>query len=130
MSAIAEIPLMAELDLGQQVEFLRKTIKKITSETAVMEKKLEKALSCVPLARVNHRLCQKISRLEEENDTLRQTVATLDDKVTALSVKFDELENDSIVNDYLVNQRVDRSHDDIAELQVMVFPSHLTEYPQ
>lgn len=128
--SIAGIPIETELDLFQQVEFLRKTIKKITSEIAVMEKKLEKSLSCVPLARVNHRLCQKISRLEEENDTLRQTVATLDDKVTALSVKFDELKNESIVNDYLVNQRVDQSHDNIGELQVMVFHSHLTEYPQ
>ena len=117
-------------EFDQQIEYLRKKI-------ADMEKQQAKDRSHIVLARINHRLCQKISNLEEclaemrrENDALGQTVATLDEKVTALLVKVDKLENDSCVNDYLLNQRVDQWQDVIGELQGMVFPSYMTEYPQ
>ena len=155
MSAVKGIPIVTDFDLCQQIDRLKKLIlendKKIVAKIADMEKQQEEDRSQIVIAGINHRLCRKIFRLEaeiehlkkaishhdeefavmrRENEALRQTVVTLDEKITALMTKVDELENDSIVNDYLVNQRVDRSQDDIGELQVMVFPSHLTEYPQ
>ena len=149
-------------DLYPQVDQLRKSIqkcrlsileidKKIADKIADMEMQQVKDRSDILLARVNHRLSQRISDLEtkiecqdenivalrQEKEGLRDSVSTINQKLTTLSTqitelfaKVDELENDSIVNDYLVNQRVDHTQDNIGELQVMVFPTHLTEYPQ